>query len=181
VPKALLGNHGNKLLPDVGTTSSLDKKVTFQKDEYLLVSLEADPNLLVAVAEGPESTPGSSAGSACGTSRACVYLHTTMAYVPCAQLQTKTMRGGLGFCDLLAGPTDLLAASQTLVNPANVFRAVHNSLSLSPSNSNHLTHLKKSTRLRDERSQVQEPMRYFFFFNLPNPSTLTRSWGSLNL
>jgi hypothetical protein len=104
--------------------------VTFQNAEYLLVSLEVDPDLLVGVVEDPGSTLDSSARNACGTSKACAYLHTIMAYVPCAQLRTKTMTGAPGSCGLLGDPTDLLAASQTPANPVNIYTAALNSLIL---------------------------------------------------
>lgn len=111
--------------------------MAFQKAEYLLVSLEGDPDLLVGVVEDPESRLGSSARSVCDISKAYVYLHTTMAYVPCVQLRTRTKTEGLGSCGLLADPTDLLAAFQTLANPVNIFVLIYNFF---VSNFNHLTH-----------------------------------------
>lgn len=114
--------------------------MAFQKAEYLLVSLEGDLDLLVGVVEDPESRLGSSARSACDISKAYVYLHTTAAYVPCAQLQTKTMREGPDSCGLLADPMDLLAASQTLANPVDILIVIYIFFS---SDFYHLTHLKK--------------------------------------
>jgi hypothetical protein len=54
------------------------------------------------------------------------------------------MTEGQGSCGLLADPMDLLAASQTLANPVNIFVAIYNYF---VSNFNHLTHLKKITAL----------------------------------
>lgn len=70
----------------------------------------------------PKSTLGSSAESGYDILKAYACLHTIKAYVPCEQLQTKTMTEGLDSYDLLIDPMDLLSASQILANPTKIFK-----------------------------------------------------------
>lgn len=70
----------------------------------------------------PKSMLGSSTKSEYGILKVYACLHTIKAYVPCEQLQTKTMTEELDFYDLLTDPKDLLSASQILANPTKIFK-----------------------------------------------------------